>query len=59
MDFQIIHSLPNIIADMIPNHYRAVSLGSNDGLETDIIVEACKKSGKEGEFLNVDPLITR
>ena len=48
-----------MIADLLPNNYMAVDLGSSDGKDTKDFAACCKSKGKEGVFLNVDPFITK
>jgi SAM-dependent methyltransferase len=59
MDLPLIHKLPRFLADLLPHPYRAVSLGSGDGRETEAVVAACQAQEKEGQFLSVDPFISR
>jgi UDP-glucose 4-epimerase len=46
LDLPMVRALPYTIAEMVPNNYKAVNLGSGDGMETAEIVEACVKAGK-------------
>lgn len=59
MDLPIIHNLPQLIHDLIPNHYTALDLGSGDGSDSKLIQQNCSKAGKEGTFVRVDPFIVQ
>lgn len=58
-DLPIIHRLPHLIASLLPNHYRALNLGSGTGRDTERIQAECKAMGKEGVFIDVDPFIEK
>ena len=59
LDTLILDHISQKIAQLLPNNYRAVNLGSGDGSETDIFQKEAKALGKDGVFLNVDPYITQ
>lgn len=59
MDLPLVHNLPSLVHGLIPNHYKALDLGSGDGTDSTLIQEYCRKQGKEGEFIKVDPFINQ
>lgn len=57
MDVPILHKLPLLVAEMLPNDYIALDLASGDGKDSLKIAKQAEVLGKKGKFVKVDPYI--